>query len=1255
MAIFEGTSGPDSLAGGEGQADSLLGLEGNDTLEGEAAGAIARYRASAPASGQADGASDDASLSFDGLLVAFASGAGNLAAGDSNGQYDVFVRSLATGTTVAATAGGNGQSLQPALSADGYFVAYQSAANNLVADDTNGHTDVFRTNPATGQTVRVSVPAGGGQADAASRSPAISGDGRYVAFESEATNLSDLDADAWADVFVADLQTGALALASRAPGEAADGASTSAAIAVGVDGTVYVAYASNAGNLVADDDNGRTDVFVTNLRTGATARVSAPFGAGGVPGDSGSPSIAVRGDRVVVAFTAAGSDVYPGDTNGVADVFVVSTDLDFGDRSIGWVSSGIAGPGNGASFSPSISADGSRVAFGSLADNLVAGDANGVADVFVKDLGTGALVRVAATDGAQPDGAGSRPSISGDGQRVAFTSAATNLAGADTNGLADVYAAVLGDAAVADTLVGGPGDDLFLVHSTRDTVVELPGEGVDAVHTDLARYTLPAGVERLVRLGSGSFVGAGNDGANTLVGGGGDDRLDGGLGPDRLQGGPGNDRLEDLDGAGTMLGEAGNDTLAGGFGPDSLDGGDGNDRLDGYWGYDTVRGGAGDDTVSEMDGGYLTGDAGDDLVDGGFGADSIDGGDGDDTLRGQGGNDTMLGGAGADTLDGGDGDDELDGGEGDDTLVGGEGRDTVSYRLATGGLVIDLGRQTAAGSPWGPDHLEGIENVFGSAQRDQVTGDGAGNLLDGGEGDDTLEGGGGDDTLLGSPGDDILIGGWGDDTLDGGDGADTADYSDERLDVAAVLGSPGSAAVGDYERDTLWRIRHLAGGTGRDSLTGDEDPNRLDGGADEDTLDGGAGNDTLRGGTEGDLLLGGAGDDGLLAGFGDDRLDGGEGDDELDGDLGNDTLDGGSGDDRLFGGGGYRDVASYESAGSPVSVNLGLGTANGGGGRDTLDGIEDLTGSPFDDLLVGNGERNVLRGGAGDDTLSGGGGDDDIDGGDGFDRADYDGAFGNIVVDLAAGTVGGTIRGLISGIEEVFGGVHHDRLIGDAQANGLRGRGGDDTLEGADGDDTLYGGSGDDTLYGGIGIDVASFDLPLSSAAGARLAGEVTIADTGPFPAQGTDTLTGVERLRFADAVVAIDTLAFGDNAFDVVAMFHAAMRALPSPSDLAYFLAPLDADPARGVADVANAMLERYVPGGVGDEALVAFLYQQLFGEPAAPALVADLAALIGPGQPFPTQADLCAAAAALPVNTERFVSLIAYGVLLPSDWYAT
>jgi len=387
---------------------------------------------------EANGPSYDPSISADGRYVAFVSEASNLVSGDTNGYQDIFVRDTQTSTTfrVSVDSGGtqaNGFSFAPSISADGRYVAFVSEASNLVSGDTNGYQDIFVRDTQTSTTFRVSVDSGGTQANGISSALSISADGRYVAFASVASNLVSGDTNGAADIFVRDTQTSTTGRASIGiPAFIANNAS--AAPSISADGR-YVAFSSGASNLVSGDTNATQDIFVRDTQTSTTTRVSVDSGGNEANSLSLDPSISANGRYV--AFASLANNLVSGDTNGFTDIFVRDTQTSTTTRVS--VDSG-GNEANGRSFAPSISADGRYVAFWSVASNLVSGDTNGAADIFVRDTQTSTTTRVSVDSGGnEANGPSYDPSISADGRYVAFVSEASNLVSGDTNGAADIF------------------------------------------------------------------------------------------------------------------------------------------------------------------------------------------------------------------------------------------------------------------------------------------------------------------------------------------------------------------------------------------------------------------------------------------------------------------------------------------------------------------------------------------------------------------------------------------------------------------------------------------------------------------------------------------------------------------------------------------------------------------------------------------------------------------------------------------------
>jgi Tol biopolymer transport system component len=332
------------------------------------------------------------SISADGRCVAFESSATNLVAGDTNGHTDIFVHDRLSGTTerVSVASGGaqsnDGYSYRPSISADGRFVAFNSDATDLVLGDTNGAYDVFVHDRQSGITERVSVDSAGLQGNGASGQASISGAGDVVAFLSDATNLVAWDTNGSGDIFVRDRLNGTTERVSVSSA-GAQGNGVSILPAISADGRC-VAFHSVCGNLVAGDTNGYNDVFVRDRQLGTTELVS--LSSGGLQGnqDSGLAGRSISADGRFVAFQSDATNLVGGDTNGFSDVFLRDRQSGTTER-VSLDTSGLQGNQDsgdtGGIAGVAISADGRFVAFESLASNLVAGDTNGVTDVFLRD------------------------------------------------------------------------------------------------------------------------------------------------------------------------------------------------------------------------------------------------------------------------------------------------------------------------------------------------------------------------------------------------------------------------------------------------------------------------------------------------------------------------------------------------------------------------------------------------------------------------------------------------------------------------------------------------------------------------------------------------------------------------------------------------------------------------------------------------------------------------------------------------------
>lgn len=385
---------------------------------------------------QGNGGSSFAAVTGDGNQIAFASSATNLVGGDTNAKVDVFVRNRSAGWTSrvsVSSAGvqGNNTSSNPAMSADGRYVVFESDATNLVAGDTNGVRDIFIRDRQLGTTARVSVSTVGAQGNAASSKARISADGRFVVYESYATNLVTGDTNGRSDVFLRDRQLNQTTRVSlTANGGEANGHSMDASVSD--DGSI-VCFASEATNLVAGDTNAVEDVFLRNRPTGATARVSV--GTGYVQGNNASFWGHVSGNGRFFAFTTTATNLVSGDTNGAYDVCLR-------DRFNATTTRISMSPGqaDGNCDAVAITGNGRYVVYDSDADNLVTGDTNQSKDVYIHDNWTFLTRRVSlGNNGQQAPGPCFSSAVSADGRYVVFFTNSANLVDGDTNGKTDIF------------------------------------------------------------------------------------------------------------------------------------------------------------------------------------------------------------------------------------------------------------------------------------------------------------------------------------------------------------------------------------------------------------------------------------------------------------------------------------------------------------------------------------------------------------------------------------------------------------------------------------------------------------------------------------------------------------------------------------------------------------------------------------------------------------------------------------------------
>jgi Ca2+-binding RTX toxin-like protein len=1139
------------------------------------------------------------SISADGRYVGFDGGWTSFGSQNDNAT-DVFVKDLSSGTisnehkSSSGAFGGSGAE-SPVISDDGRSLAFSSASSNLVSTNDSSQYDIYVATVGTTAIERVST--GNGETPAAngrSLNPDISGNGRYVVFESDTTNWFS-GGNAESDIFLKDRTTDSLTrISTSLTGGDGDRDSTSAKVSN--DGR-FVVFESAASNLTSGDNNGYTDIFIwdrnstaanklTNLTSLMTFPVINPTNS------CFNPDIAYDNEWGGKIVFETGRGLVAGDTNGQTDIYAFDMFEDNPQLSFQLVSSKADGAiGNLSSGNASISGDGRFVVFTSFANNLVAGDTNGYADIFVKDLITEEIALVSkAANGTQSNQSSGSAKISLGGEWIVFETSATNLSATDGNGgLPDVYR--VSNPLLKDTLIGGAGNDTYVINR-NDVITEAAGGGTDTVRSTIS-YALGANLENLTLTGTAAINGTGNalnntitgNGAiNTLTGAAGNDVLNGGAGADVMWGGSGNDTyyvdnasdvtneavsstntadaggldlvsssvtrilgsyLENLTLTGTAAingtGNALNNTITGNGAINTLTGAAGNDVLNGGAGADVMWGGSGNDTyyvdnasdvTNEAVSSTNTADAGGlDLVSSSVtrilgsylenltltGTAAING-------TGNALNNTITGNGAINTLTGAAGNDVLNGGAGADVMWGGSGNDTYYVDNASD-VTNEAVSSTNTADAGGLDLVSSsVTRILGSYLENlTLTGtaaiNGTGNALN-----NTITGNGAINTLTGAAGNDVLNGGAGADVMWGGSGNDTY-YVDNASDVTnEAVSSTNTADAGGLDLVSSSVTRTLGSylenltltGTAAINGTGNALNNTITGNGAINTLTGAAGNDVLNGGAGADVMWGGSGNDTYYV--------------DNASDVTNEAVSSTN----------TADAGGLDLVSSSVTRTLGSYLENL-----TLTGTAAIngTGNALNNTITGNGAINTLTGAAGNDVLNGGAGADVMWGGSGNDTYYVDNA-SDVTNEAVSSTNTADAGGLdlvSSSVTRTLGSyLENLTLTGTAAINGtgnalnntITGNGAINTLTGAAGNDVLNGGAGNDTLTGGTGIDYFDFTTALSSTTNVdtitdfSLVDDVIRLDNAVMAGLGTTTgtltaaafISGAGRVTAADA-----------------------------------------------------------------------------------------------------------------------------------------
>ena len=640
------------------------------------------------------------------------------------------------------------------------------------------------------------------------------------------------------------------------------------------------------------------------------------------------------------------------------------------------------------------------------------------------DFGDGELTTIIGSMPGELNGGDGNDTIYASDEFMVF-----NITGADSGNVDDYtpFESI-------EYLVGGAGDDEFVFEENGSLSGTINGgNGQDAL--DYSQITYDVTVD--LAAGTATKV-LSISGINDVFGGSGDDHLYGDVNDNVLHGGEGNDYLEGRGGNDTYIGGGGNDEMVDAAGDDTYvfdaDEDLGSDIITDLFGNDWL-----DLSATEMNITLNLGDA--EQSAGTYAAITICA----NLTLAMVGIDNIISGRGDDTITGDEGDNILAGGPGDDIIVGGGGNDTVDYSTNAYWYVhVDLSTGTATSDESGTDSLTDIDNIIGTVFNDELDGDDSPNAIYGGEGNDVLTGGDGNDTLYGEDGDDYLNGGAGNDLLAGGAGDDTYAYDGDSSQGTDTIDDESGSDTLDFSETSAVVDVDLS------TLPGTLNPNlyiyiNIDTAGMIENIIGGSGNDTLTGDDNDNVLIGGAGDDQITGGLGDDTLD-------------------------------YSINAIYSIIVDLPSDEI---TSLESGTDTLLDDIEIIKGTSFADEFYSDEADTTFYGGAGDDVYyfatDTDMGSDVVEDEEGTDTLDFSSSTTYSIIldlsDLEAQIVNTNLTLQVSGVEVVIGGDQADTLTGDDNDNVLIGGAGNDIIDGGAGNDRLTGGAGDDTLTGNLGND----------------------------------------------------------------------------------------------------------------------------------------------------------------------------------------